>query len=62
MVPRARRPLPYFWTANAAPSGHIYDAYDAFTFAGYHGIMTSTDVVENEALGYELTPVVAATA
>jgi hypothetical protein len=46
MVPRAQRPLPYFWTANAAPSGHIYDA---FTFAGYHGIMTSTDVVENEA-------------
>ena len=62
MVPRARRPLPYFWTANAAPSGHICDAYDAFTFAGYHGVMKSTDVVENEALGYELTPAVAATA
>ena len=50
------------WTANAAPSGHIYDAYDAFTFAGYHGVVTSTDVVENVALGYELTPAVTAKA
>jgi hypothetical protein len=50
------------WTANAAPSGHIYDAYDAFTFAGYHGVVTSTDIVENVALGYDLTPAVTAKA
>jgi hypothetical protein len=42
------------WAANAAPSGHTYDAYDAFTFPGYHGVVTPVDVVESEALGYEL--------
>ena len=44
------------WASNAPPSSHIYDAFDAFTYAGYHGVITPRDVVETAALGYDLTP------
>ena len=41
------------WASNTPPSGSTYDAYDAFTFPGYHGVITPADVALNEALGYE---------
>lgn len=46
-------------TSNTPPSGSTYDAYDAFTFPGYHGVVTPTDVALNQALGYEPKPGVA---
>ena len=44
------------WASNAPPSSHIYDAFDAFTYAGYHGVVTPRDVIETAVLGYNLTP------
>jgi hypothetical protein len=44
------------WASNSAPSSHIYDAFDAFTYAGYHGVESPRDVVLTAALGYNLTP------
>jgi hypothetical protein len=44
------------WASNAAPTGSTYDAYDAFTWAGYHGVVTPRDIIVDAALGYELTP------
>jgi hypothetical protein len=44
------------WASNSPPSTHNYDAFDAFTYAGYHGVITPTDVIETAALGYDLTP------
>lgn len=41
------------WASSAPPAGSTYDAYDAFTFPGHHGVVTPVDVVLNEALGYE---------
>jgi hypothetical protein len=44
------------WASNSKPPTHIYDAYDAFTYGGYHGVLTPRDVVLTAALGYDLTP------
>jgi hypothetical protein len=44
------------WSSNSKPSTHNYDAYDAFTYPGYHGVITARDVIETAALGYDLTP------
>jgi hypothetical protein len=33
-----------------------YDAYDAFTAPGYNGGLSQSDIIENAALGYKLTP------
>ena len=44
------------WASNSPPSTHNYDAFDAFTYAGYHGVITPSDVIETAALGYDLTP------
>ena len=44
------------WASNSPPSSHNYDAFDAFTYAGYHGVITPRDVIETAALGYDLTP------
>ncbi len=39
------------------PSGvNVYDAYDAFAFAGANGDTSQSDVLELNALGYKLTP------
>ncbi len=39
------------------PSGvNDYDAYDAFTFPGYNGDVSQSDILEVAALGYKLTP------
>lgn len=39
------------------PSGvNVYDAYDAFTFPGYNGDVSQSDILELTALGYKLTP------
>jgi hypothetical protein len=39
------------------PSGvNVYDAYDAFTFPGYNGDVSQSDILEDAALGYNLTP------
>jgi len=50
------------WASNAAPTGVTYDAYNAFTWPGYHGIVSSSDLLEDAALGYKLTPTGVATA
>jgi hypothetical protein len=51
------------WASNASitqsatqglPSGD-YDAYDAFTSPGYIGDVSQSDIIEDAALGYELT-------
>ena len=44
------------WSSNSPPSTHNYDAYDAFTYASYHGVISPRDVIETAALGYDLTP------
>ena len=39
------------------PSGvNVYDAYDAFAFPGYNGDVSQSDILEDAALGYRLTP------
>jgi hypothetical protein len=39
------------------PSGvSVSDAYDAFLFPGYNGDVSKSDILEEEALGYTLTP------
>jgi hypothetical protein len=39
------------------PTGvHVYDACDAFSFAGYNGDLSQSDILELNALGYRLTP------
>ena len=39
------------------PSGvHVCDAYDAFAFPGYNGEVLQSDILEDAALGYKLTP------
>jgi len=39
------------------PGGiHAYDAYDGFTFPGYNGDVSQSDVIEDAALGFKLTP------
>ena len=44
------------WSSNSPPPTHNYDAFDAFTYAGYHGVVTPRDVIETAVLGYNLTP------
>ena len=45
------------------PGGvNVYDAYDAFAFPGYNGDLSQSDILEDAALGYRLTPTGAAVA
>ena len=45
------------------PGGvNVYDAYDAFAFPGYNGDLSQSDILEDAALGYRLTPAGAAVA
>ena len=50
------------WASNVAPAGAFYDAYDAFTWPGYVGVVSPSDVIEDAALGYDLTRAGAAAA
>jgi hypothetical protein len=43
------------WASSTAPTGSTYDAFDAFTWPGYHGVLSARDVMLTAALGYDLT-------
>lgn len=45
------------WASSVKPTGTTYDAYNAFTWPGYNGVVSSSDIIEDAALGYKLTTV-----
>jgi hypothetical protein len=49
-------------TMPALPSGNYSDAFDAFAWPGYNGVVSQSDIQELAALGYTLTPAGVATA
>jgi hypothetical protein len=44
------------WASNVAPTGTTYDSYNAFTWPGYDGGLSTSDILEDAALGLKLTP------
>jgi len=45
------------WASSVAPTGSAYNAYNAFTWPGFEGVVSPSDIIEDAALGYDLTPV-----
>jgi hypothetical protein len=43
------------WAGRSTGSSHTYDAFDAFTSPGRHGVVSSADVQTIAAVGYDLT-------